>query len=79
MAGWERAPKTAAEGADTAVWLETLPKEKQLENSGKFFQERKEFKWWCRDKLADKTSLFKMKNETRFDEINCNNLLKKYN
>ena len=45
LAGWDDAPKTVAEGADTAVWLEILPQETQLENSGKFFQERKEFKW----------------------------------
>ncbi|CAM6100495.1 unnamed protein product [Calypogeia fissa] len=36
-------PKTAAEGADTGVWLALLPKEELMEKNGKFFYNRKEF------------------------------------
>ncbi|CAM6089919.1 unnamed protein product [Calypogeia fissa] len=36
-------PKTAAEGADTGVWLALLPKEELIEKNGKFFYNRKEF------------------------------------
>ena len=41
MAGWERPPKTAEEGADTAEWLSTA----NHEASGKFFGERAEIPW----------------------------------
>ena len=43
MAGHSRPPRTAAEGADTAVFLATLPVG-TLDN-GKFFSDRLERKW----------------------------------
>eukprot|EP01062_Namystynia_karyoxenos_P073649 TRINITY_DN70461_c0_g1_i1.p1 TRINITY_DN70461_c0_g1~~TRINITY_DN70461_c0_g1_i1.p1 ORF type:complete len:277 (+),score=64.21 TRINITY_DN70461_c0_g1_i1:81-911(+) len=42
MAGWEKPPKTAEEGADTPVWAATLPAGAP---TGKFFADRKEREW----------------------------------
>ena len=42
MAGWDRPPRTSAQGADTGVWLATLKEEGV---NGKFFAERKEREW----------------------------------
>ena len=44
-AGWEKPQRTAAQGADTAVWLETLPKEEQMKLSGHFFRDRTDTNW----------------------------------
>jgi carbonyl reductase 1/polyribonucleotide 5'-hydroxyl-kinase len=43
MAGWEKPPKTAAEGAETVVWLALHDNPKSL--TGKFFAELEEVKW----------------------------------
>ena len=43
MAGWERPPKTAEEGADTAVFLASLPAADAP--TGKFFSDRRERGW----------------------------------
>ena len=43
MAGWERPPKTAEEGADTAVFLASLPAAGAP--TGKFFSDRRERGW----------------------------------
>ena len=45
MAGWDRAPMTAAEGADTVVWLETMNQADQFANTGGFFQKRRPISW----------------------------------
>ena len=42
MAGWEKPPRTSAQGADTGVWLATLKEEGV---NGKFFSDRKEGDW----------------------------------
>jgi NAD(P)-dependent dehydrogenase (short-subunit alcohol dehydrogenase family) len=40
--GGEKAPRTAAQGAETVVWLATLPRSGP---SGKFFKDRKRLDW----------------------------------
>merc|ERR1711936_460557 len=45
MAGWVRPPKSAADGADTVVWLEIKTPQEQMGLSGKFFEERQEVQW----------------------------------
>jgi carbonyl reductase 1/polyribonucleotide 5'-hydroxyl-kinase len=45
MAGWEKPPKTAAQGADTVVWLETMPCDQASKHNGLFYTDRKELEW----------------------------------
>jgi len=46
MAGWEKPPKTAEEGADNPWWLSTTKDENVLSNSGTFYQGIRELKPW---------------------------------
>jgi len=45
MAGWERAPRTAEEGADVFWWLATTNDEKVIASSGSYYEQRNPTGW----------------------------------
>ena len=53
MAGYN-APQTAAEGADTVIWLETMNPQLQMQATGRFFKSRTEIPWWKENKRLRK-------------------------
>ena len=45
MAGWERPPRTAEEGADVFWWLATTDEPKILNDSGSYYEQREKVGW----------------------------------